>query len=528
MPNPDRSDLSFAYLEPFIMIKTYPAPFGANLRDEFTVRVRPASGGEWQQLDTYRVKVDMHDVREASMAYFDMDEPVEVEVTVNRFYYIYTAAIRPLSYRIEPVIEPRRLTFRLDKPANLSIELNKERFHNLHLFAGPVENEEAIRAAADVVIEPDRVPGRIGTFDPNAALEALDPDKVSGPKRRIFVEAGCYGVAETVWHIPSHVDVYLAGGVVLQGALSISRAQDVTIHGRGVLDMAFLAKQTGIGGIRIDGCRDVTIDGITLINPPHYSVCGGMSRRITIRNLKTFSCEGWSDGIDMMSCSNVLVEGCFLRNSDDCVALYGSRWNWRGGTSNVIVRNTTLWADVAHPINIGTHGDHEHDGDVIENILFDHIDVLEHHEFQPGYLGVMAINPGDKNTVRRVTFRNFNIEPFEHGRVLDLEVKFNPTYNPAPGRLISDILLENINVTTGDGEEPSIIAGYDDIHPVESVRIVNMVRDGRVCATLEDANIELRDYARGVRIGAGSDAEAGADVPHGAALAAAPVPKPRP
>ncbi|KFI54226.1 glycoside hydrolase [Bifidobacterium callitrichos DSM 23973] len=79
-------------------------------------------------------------------------------------------------------------------------------------------------------------------------------------------------------------------------------------------------------------------------------------------------------------------------------------------------------------------------------------------------------------------------------------MKFNPTYNPAPGRLISDILIENINVMTGDGEEPSIIAGYDDDHPVENVRIVNMRRDGKVCMTLEDANIELRDHASGVRI----------------------------
>ncbi|WP_043167319.1 glycosyl hydrolase family 28 protein [Bifidobacterium callitrichos] len=483
------------------MIRTYPAPFGANLRDEFTVRVRPVAGGEWQRLDTYRVKVDMHDVREGSMAYFDMDEPVEVEVTINRFYYIYTAAIRPLSYGIEPVIEPKRLTFRLEKPANLSIELNKERFHNLHLFAGPIEDEAAEREAADVVIEPDRVPGRIGTFDPNSALESLaqDPDR-QGRRRRIFVEAGCYGIAEIVWHVPSNVDVYLAGGVVLQGTIVIDHAQNVSIRGRGVLDMAFLAKQTGLGGIRIDTSSNVTIDGITLIDPPHYSVCGGMSHDITIRNLKAFSCEGWGDGIDLMACTDVLVEGCFMRNSDDCIALYGSRWKWRGGTSNVIVRNTTLWADVAHPINIGTHGDHEHDGDVLERILFENIDVLEHHEYQPGYLGVMAINPGDKNTVRHVTFRNFSIEPFEHGRVLDLEVKFNPTYNPAPGRLISDILIENINVMTGDGEEPSIIAGYDDDHPVENVRIVNMRRDGKVCMTLEDANIELRDHASGVRI----------------------------
>lgn len=115
----------------------------------------------------------------------------------------------------------------------------------------------------------------------------------------------------------------------------------------------------------------------------------------------------------------VLAEGCFLRTSDDCVAICGSRWDNYGGASDIIVRNMVLWADVAHPMMIGTHGDYRHQGDILEDILFENIDVLEHHEFQPGCLGVMAINPGDKNLVRKVTYRNIRIEPFEHGKVLD-------------------------------------------------------------------------------------------------------------
>ncbi|MCH9275996.1 glycosyl hydrolase family 28 protein [Bifidobacterium amazonense] len=480
------------------MIRTYPAPAGANLRNEFLVRVRPLSGGEWTTLDTYHVKVDMHDVREASMVIFDMDEPVEVEVSVKRFYSIYTAAIRPLSYGIEPHFDDaKKLTFTLERPANLSVELNKERFHNLHVFAGPIEDEAAIEADADLVVTAD--PKRIGTFAPNGELAKLgEPEP--GRRRTLFVKPGCYGIGETIWHVPSHTDVYLAGGVVLQGGIVIDHAEDVRVRGRGILDLAFMAKQTGVGAIRIDSSRDIEIDGLALVDPPHYSVCAGASQGITIRNVKAFSCEGWGDGIDMMSCRDVLIERCFLRNSDDCIALYGSRWDWYGDTRDVVVRDCVLWADVAHPINIGTHGDHAHDGDVIEHVLFERIDVLEHHEYQMDYLGVMTINAGDKNTVRDVTFRDFCIEPFEHGRVLDLEVRRNPTYNPAPGRLIDDILFENIDVTVGDGEEPSLIHGYDEAHPVGNVRIRNMRRDGRPCLTLADANVVVGRYVGDVSI----------------------------
>ena len=47
----------------------------------------------------------------------------------------------------------------------------------------------------------------------------------------------------------------------------------------------------------------------------------------------------------------------FSRTSDDCIALYNHRWNWWGGSSDITVQNSVLWADVAHPINVGGHGD---------------------------------------------------------------------------------------------------------------------------------------------------------------------------
>ena len=50
----------------------------------------------------------------------------------------------------------------------------------------------------------------------------------------------------------------------------------------------------------------------------------------------------------------------FMRNSDDCIALYNHRWDWYGGTSDVTVCNSVLWADIAHPINIGGHGAHRY------------------------------------------------------------------------------------------------------------------------------------------------------------------------
>ena len=84
---------------------TYPAPKGAELMNDFTVKVREA-GKDWKSIDTYLVKVDevrktQHNVENASMSYFDFSGEVEVSVTFNHGT-IQTGRIRPLSYALPP------------------------------------------------------------------------------------------------------------------------------------------------------------------------------------------------------------------------------------------------------------------------------------------------------------------------------------------------------------------------------------------------------------------------------------------
>ncbi len=475
-------------------LRIYPVPKGAVLQEDYCLRVRSVGTQDWRELKTYRVKVDMHDVRCASMAYFDFQGKVEVEITFPKFYTVYRVDIRPLFLGIRPEMEPKRITFLLDKPMNLSVEVNKDRFHNLHLFAGAIE-EAPDKEGENVLVVHGSLerPGCLGD-GLNARLEAMPEG------RTLYVEPGIYYIEESVWHLPSHTHIYLEGGAVLMGGLVLEQGEGLKIDGRGIQYLADYHRFTGINGIRIGNSRDIVIENLIFINPPHYTVALGNCGNVVIRNIKSFSCEGWSDGVDMMSCRNVLVEGCFLRTSDDCVAIYGSRWDYHGGSREITVRHMTLWADVAHPTMIGVHGDHRKEGDVIEKILFENIDILEHHEFQPGYLGALAINAGDRNLVRNVTYRDIRIEPFEHGKVLDFQVKWNKDYNPAPGRGIQDILVEQVQVISGDGEEPSVIAGYSAECQVRDVRIRDFYRDGRKAESLEEAGIMVGEFAENVRI----------------------------
>ena len=369
--------------------------------------------------------------------------------------------MRPLSKGIQPEIDGNFLLFTIDKPQKLSVEFNGDRLNNLHVFANPI-----------IKNVPDK-------NDPNV----------------IYFEAGIHEPTDTAgkcFRIPSNTTVYLEGGAVLKGCLTCDSVENVKILGHGML----LEPQQGIS---IAYSRNVLIDGVTVVNPRHYTVSGGQSTGITIKNLKSFSYQGWSDGLDFMSCSDVMIDDVFLRNSDDCIALYTHRWNYYGDCRNIHVLNSTLWADIAHPINIGTHGNTETGDEVLEDIVFRNIDILEHDEDDRDYQGCMTINVGDHNLAQNITFEDIRVEHIQEGQLFHLRVMYNQKYNTGPGRGVKNIIFRNISCI-GKYINSSLIEGYDKNRKIENILFENIVLNGRRITSLEELNIDKKDFVEKIRI----------------------------
>jgi hypothetical protein len=422
-----------AYSENKLVV--YPAPEGAELNGDFTVSVRQG-GQAWQTLASYLVNVDevrgvKHHVEKASMSYFDFSGEVEVSVRFNRDD-IQTARVRPLSYGIIPEVKGNTLTFRLNRPRNLSVEVNGDIFHNLHLFANPVE---------DYAINPK-------------------------DKNVIYFGAGIHTPRNgNSFVIPSGKTVYVAGGAVLKGQILIENVRDVKVLGRGVIDRS--VKE----GIRIVNSRNIYVEGVVLTQIPT-----GDSDSVTIRNVKSISYYSWGDGMNVFASSNVLFDGVFCRNSDDCTTVYATRKGHTGSSRNITMQNATLWADVAHPIFIGIHGN-TLKPDTIENLHYVNIDILDHREKQIDYQGCLAINAGDNNLIRDVRFENIRIEDFRQGQLVNLRIFHNAKYCTAPGRAIENVLFRNITYN-GTNAEISMISGYDESRKVKNITFENLVING--------------------------------------------------
>ena len=413
------------------------APQGISLNNDFIVKVRPEGKSKWVLVPTYLVKVDevretKHHVEHASMATFDFSEKVEIEVTYNKGK-IDSARVRPLSYDIPFTIEGNTLQFSLEKPANLSVEVNGDIFHNLHLFANPLD-----------------------TFK----VDKKNPDL-------IYFGPGIHHVEGGEFRIPSGKTVYVAGGAVMMGRMLIENVHDVKLLGRGIIDPSVKM------GIRIANSRNVYVEGLVATQ-----CATGGSDSVTIRNVKVISYFGWGDGMNVFSSRNVLFDRVFCRTSDDCTTVYGTRLGFEGPSSNITMQNSTLWADVAHPIFIGIHGNVDKP-EILENLNYVNIDILDHKEKQLNYQGCLAINAGDENLIRNVRFEDIRIENFRQGQLVNLRIFFNEKYCKAPGRGIENVVFKNVSYA-GNRAEISVIEGYDAQRKVRNIRFENLRINGQI------------------------------------------------
>lgn len=414
-------------------LRTYDAPKGAPVSHDYDVMVRTGVG-EWQHVPVYPWNVDRvdngrHHVEQSNVASFDFEGRVEVRVVSHRGS-INSHRIRPLSYQIASTQEDSAVVFTIDKPSYLSVEINGDIFHNLQLFANPMI------------------------------------EKVKRKRGMLYFGPGYYDLGEDSIAPKSGQTVYIDGGAYIKGFISAYGVRDVKIIGHGIVN-----PQRQQEGIMVRYCRNVHIDGPLTTQMP----VGG-SDSVSISNAKVISWYGWGDGMNVFASNNVSYRNVFCRTSDDCSTIYCTRKGYHGSCRNISVDHAVYWADVAHPIMIGLHGDVEKN-ETIERVVYNDVDILDQAEHQIDYQGCIAINNGDNITVSNLTFSNFRIESLRYGMLFNLRVCFNKKYCLAPGKGIRNVLFRNISYR-GVTPNMSLITGYDSTRTISGIRFENLSING--------------------------------------------------
>ena len=410
---------------------------GARAQDlRHEVEVRETGEAPWRRVPLVEVDVAKSDgVRrwtdKMEVAKFSFAGG-HVDVRVRRIAPWREVAIRPLSRGIAAKSDDEGLaTFRLERPFYGVVEFDGARFGNLAVFA-------------------DRPMSPRG-----------DETYSFGPGRHVLDKPLTLKSGESVW---------LDENAVVDGTVVVTNAENVVVRGLGALRPRMVGPD-GRPGVAVANSKNVTIDG------PFLTTCPvGGSENVSISNVKSVSSFRWGDGLNVFASTNVTYRNIFARTSDDCTTAYATRKGFNGGVNGIDMQGAVLWADVAHPIEIGLHGNVAV-GDVIENLVYRDIDILDQMEMQIDYQGALAITCGDNNTVRNVLFDDIRIERLRRGSLAHVRVVDNRKYCAAPGRLVENIVFRNITMDAS-GAMPSIVSGYDGTREVRGVRFENLIVGG--------------------------------------------------
>lgn len=77
--------------------------------------------------------------------------------------------------------------------------------------------------------------------------------------------------------------------------------------------------------IQLYRCRNVRIEGVTIVNSPMWCIHPVLCRNVTVRGVTVRSHGPNNDGCVPESCSDVLIEDCVFDTGDDCIAIKSGR-----------------------------------------------------------------------------------------------------------------------------------------------------------------------------------------------------------
>ena len=479
--------LLFIFLLIFIILPLKAVEFTGNPQiafpqnNTFKVEIK-RNGGNWETLLSHNAKI-FWATKNMSFAKFEDDftSPVQVRVTKQDGKFS-KAEIRPKSYFIDYVKESDNvISFTLTKAQKVSVEFDGDRWNNLFLYADSLETTI-----------PDKT-------DPNV----------------FWYGPGVHNVGKIT--LTSNQTLYLHPDALVYGYIYITDATNIKILGQGILDssnenMDYAYPRNS--QLFIANSSDILIQNVILRNTPTWNLVLLGCNNVHIDGIKEIGSNANSDGLDIVSCSNVLIENTMQRNKDDNISIKGFNpavdnkldgmptyiFNTTNVTDcyNITMRNCVLWADEAHNMLVGP----DLKGRKAYNINFENIDVLENTQNDDVYPGVMAAMIADQGEYSDIHWNNIRIEDIKAGQILSLTYQ-NAYAMLGYGKSLKNVSLNNISYN-GINASKSRILGLNATQNIDGVNITNYRINGVKAIDATTANMTVNGFTSNILFNAGS------------------------
>ncbi|MBN8526344.1 MAG: hypothetical protein J0M02_13500, partial [Planctomycetes bacterium] len=270
-----------------------------------------------------------------------------------------------------------------------------------------------------------------------------------------------------------------AGLPVWRPFILAAGARRIAIRGGGVIDMSALPwhARTAICFWR---CREVTVDGVTILDAPAWGVMLHRVETAMVRDVRNISPRENSDGIDLCNARNVLVEGCFLRTNDDGVCVKTLDAAPAPPSADITVRRATVWNERARALGITSETRQD-----IHRVRFEDCDIIRDYS-AGGECAALAVLAAARGAMRDIAFRRIRVEHGLHTLAL-LRVAEDVWGHDAQRGSIAGVRLERIAL--GDGV-PALLRldGHDPGHRIDDVAVSGMTRAGAAITPTVEAN----------------------------------------
>ena len=300
---------------------------------------------------------------------------------------VVSAVLRPMACVSQPKVAAGRVQFQLPGPGTYALELDGEQLQPLFLFVKP----------------PESIP------DPASVTYFFAPGKV-------------HELPGGVLTLKDGESAYIAGGAVVQGSINVGVQKDAEGYGRGArVPVKAAAKDIRITGqgvispsekgmpLAVFNAERVHLEGLTVLNTNQWTVRLFNVSKSTLSGLHVFATGKYSDGLDLLGCTDILVRDSFFRSEDDCVAIKGQKFDVVGGNvERIALENLVIWHGLSgNGIEIGWELGVEH----VKDITVRHCNIM-HSDCRPKAFkrAALSIHNSGGAAVSNILYEDINIE----------------------------------------------------------------------------------------------------------------------
>jgi hypothetical protein len=435
-------------------VVVYPAIPGLTQSDLYSVKVNDKE--IWTE--KFRTNMDISKLpdwfiepytkvqQEIHQASFSCKGKLRISISVPN--QIKKVSVHPLSFGIMAQVKGNVLSFSLPGPQKIDVEIDS--LPPLFIFANSVENK------------------KISPKDPG--IHYFGP----GVHRPGYIS------------LKDNETVYIAAGAIVYGGIRANGANNIRVIGRGILDGDNKFEQM----VLVENCKNVLFEGIMIRNGDGWTNTLMNCDKLKYNNVKVISFGPGGDGIDPLNCRKIIISNCFLRCTDDCIAIKAPASGQN--VNDILIKNNTM---IGFAFSDGVTIGFETNADSVSNVTVRNCDVIlaRGGSRVEGHSGFSIICDGPA-VINNILYENIRVEKSEI-KLFELQITDGKKYGNGPPGHIKNIKLNNIS---WNNEGPIVLKGFDENHRVQSVTFDNCTVAGKQLSDLKTKLIQTGNFVDNV------------------------------